>query len=136
MSLLSRWIRLCQKWSRLTEAKFELPEQPLALTHTKLDLIRLLDPCRKRLAIPKVDAHAGVIGLCAQYSIDFLQLSFAQPTGTSGALSLRQSGQSFLLVTVNPILDGTGCIAQQSRYLRTSHTLRHQQHAVQSVIIA
>src|ERR1044071_10478313 len=74
VSLLPRWICLCQNRPGLTETELQLPNQPLALAHAQLDSIGPLDPRRERLAIPEIDSHAGVTGLCTQHLIDLLYL--------------------------------------------------------------
>src|SRR5262245_1247263 len=52
MLLLPCCISLGQKWPGLAQAKVQLTEQSLALAHSPLNPIGLLDPCRQSLAIP------------------------------------------------------------------------------------
>jgi len=136
MLLLPRWICSSQYRPRLTEAELQLPKQSLALAHTQLDSIGLVDPGRQALAIPKLHPHARVAWFGAQHPIDFLHLLFVQSAGAARAFPLRQTSQPFLLEAVNPILDRTRRITQQASNLRACQTLRHQQHTVQPVVVA
>jgi hypothetical protein len=52
MHLLSCRVGARQNGPGLAEAEVEVSEQALALTHTELDFVGLLDPRRQRLAIP------------------------------------------------------------------------------------
>ena len=52
MRFLLRRIRLGNQWPRLAQPKTELAEQSLALTHTELNGVLLLDPCRQSFAVP------------------------------------------------------------------------------------
>ena len=126
MLLLSRWIGSRQYRTRFTEAEIELTEQPLALAHAQLDSIHLVDPGRKSLAIPEIHSHARVARLGPQHPIDFFHLLFVQSAGTTGPFSLNQTGQSFSIEAMNPILDRTWRIAQEASNLRAGHALRYQ----------
>lgn len=126
MRLLPRWICSGQNRTRLAETELELPEQPLALAHAQLDSIGFVDPRRQRLAIPEIDPHSRVARLFPQHPIDFFYLLFLQPAWTSRSLSLGQTGQSLLIEAMNPILDRTRCVAQQTSDLWARHALRYQ----------
>lgn len=126
MLLLPHWIGSGQYRTRFTEAELELTEQPLALAHAQLDSIHLVNPGRKRLAVPEIHSHARVARLGPQHPIDFFHLLFVQAAGTTGPFSLSQTGQPFPIEAMNPILDRTRRIAQQASNLRAGHALRYQ----------
>ena len=125
MLLLPCWIGSGQYRTRLAETELELPEQPLALAHSQLDSIALVDPCRQRLAIPQIHPHSRVTRLGPQNPIDLFHLLLVQPTGTAGPFSFRQASQALLVETMNPILDRTRRVAQQASHLRARHALRY-----------
>lgn len=129
--------RICsgQDRPRLAEPELELPEQPLALAHSQLDSVGLVDPCRQCLAIPQIHPHSRIARLGPQNPIDLLHLLFVQPTGTTGPFSFRQASQALLVKTMNPILDRTRRVAQQAGHLRARQALRYQEDTVQPVVV-
>ena len=130
MLFLPSRISLGQNRPRLAEPEIELPEQALTLTHTQLHSIRLIDPGRERLAIPKIHMHARVARLAPQHPIDFLDLLVIQSTGAARSFAFRQANQSVLVEAVHPILNRTRRIAKQASNLGTRQALRDQQHTV------
>ena len=91
---------------------------------------------RQRLSVPQIPAEACLSGHLAQNRVDFLDLLLAQSSWPPGSIALQKSSQPHLFKLVHPILHRSGCVPQQFRRLRACHTLRHEQHAVQSMIIA
>jgi hypothetical protein len=136
MLLLPRRIGLGQNRPGLAQPKVQLTEQSLALADSQLNPIRLFDPCRQRLAIPQVHPHPCIARLVPECPADLFHLFRTQPAWPSGSISLRQSGQPLSLVTMNPILDRTRSVAEQPGDLRAGQALRHEQDAVQAVIVA
>lgn len=136
MNLLPRRVRTRQPRPGFPEAEVELPKQALALPHAELDSVGRLNPSRQRFAVPQVDPHSGVAWFGPQHPIDFLDLPFVESTRPAGPHALSESGKTFLLIAMDPILHRPRCVAEQSRYLRTGQTLRDQQDTMQPVIVA
>jgi hypothetical protein len=64
------------------------------------------DPRGQRLAVPEITTQANVARHSPQCRVNLFQLLFIQPPGPPGALSLHQSGQTALLESMHPVLDG------------------------------
>ena len=135
MLLLDRGTRPRNQGSRLAEAKVELTEQTLALTHPEWDAVLSFDQRRQGLAVPEIDIHARVGWLLSQNALHFLNLLFRQARRATGALSFVQARQSPLLKAMNPIFDGPRRVTKEATNLWTGHSLRDQQDAMQPMVI-
>ncbi len=136
MCLLQFGVGVGNQGTGLAQAETLLPEQSLALAHAQTDTETPCDPCPERLAIPQRAVQSAVPRRLAQRLVDFLQLRFAQTPGTAAAPALGQSAQPTGFEPLHPILDGARGVAQQAPHLRATHSLGHQQHTVQAVIVA
>ena len=54
MPLLHLGVCMGNGWTRLAKPKSQLPKQSLALPHSQLDSVPLLNESRQRLSIPKI----------------------------------------------------------------------------------
>jgi len=135
MRLLPCGIGSGQNAARLAQPKPQLAEQTLALPNSEFHSVGFFDPSRQGFAIPQVDSHTRVARLASQHAVDLLDLLLAQTTGPTRPRFLHQSAQPLLFQPMHPILHRTCRVTQQSRHLRAPHALRHQQHAVQAVVV-
>jgi hypothetical protein len=122
--------------ARLAQPKAQLPEQTLALPNPQVDPIFPLNPGGQRLSVPEIASQACLSRHMAQNGVDLLELLRAQSPGPPGPLALQQSGQAHFLKLMHPVLYRPGSVSQQLRHLRAGHSLRHKQHAVESMVIA
>lgn len=129
-------IRLSEQRSWFAQPETQLSKQPLALSHTQLDAILLINPSAQSLTVPNVSTQPDLSGFLTKGSVNADHLFLTQPAWTSRAGPFNQSRQTLGFKAVHPIQHGARCIPQQSRYIRTSHPLGHQQHAMQTVVIA
>lgn len=136
MRLLSLRIGVGNQRAGLAQPKAPLSEQSLALAHPQLDMEAPLDPGAQRLPIPQRAGQTQLARGLAQGLVKFPQLRFAQTSRTPGALALGQPGKALGLKTPHPILDSARSISEQTADFWASGTLGHQQHAVETVIIA
>jgi len=120
----------------LAQPKAPLPEQSLALPHPQLNMEALLDPGAQRLPIPQRARQTQLARGLAQGPINFTQLRFTQTPRTPATLALGQPPKSLGLKTSHPILDGARGISEQAADFWTSRALGHQQHSMETVIIA
>ena len=136
MRLLSFGICSRDRRPRLAQTESQLAEQTLALPHPQVGPILPLDPRRQGLSVPQIPAQARLSGHAPQNHIDLLELLFTQPPGPSRSVTFQQPSQTHLFKLMHPILNRPGCVSQPLPYLRACHALRHQQHAVESMVIA
>jgi hypothetical protein len=136
MRLLSFRIGMGNQGAGFAQPKAPLPKQALTLTHPQADWEALLDPGTQRFPIPQRAAQAQVARGLAEHSVHLRQLCLVQTPGTPRALPFGQPGQTSFLKPSNPIFHRPRSISQQPTDLRTGHALGHQQHPVESVIIA
>ena len=136
MRFLPLLIGVGNQRARLAQPKDPLPEQTLTLTHPQLDLETLFDPGAQRFPVPQRAGQTQVASGLAQGPADFPQLRFAQTSRTPGALALGQPRKGLGLKTPHLILDGAGGVSEQAADFWTSPSLGHQQHSMETVIIA
>jgi hypothetical protein len=136
MLSLKLWIRMGEEGARLAQAKAQLPEKPLALTHPQADAISLLDPRRQGLPIPDLSLQASVFWTAAHSLSDLIELLAIEPPRSAWPRRIDQARQALLVEAMDPILDGARRIAQQMAHFTATHTLGHQQQAVQPVVVS
>lgn len=118
------------------QSKTQLPKEPLALPNLQLHAMLAAKIFRESWAIPHLCRQAHLSGRRPQDGLDFGQLTRAQTTGTARALSLGQTRQSLGFEALNPVHDAAGRIPKQFSDLRARHALRHEQHSMESMIVA
>jgi hypothetical protein len=111
--------------ARLAQPKAQLPEQTLALPNPQADPIFPLNPGGQRISVPEIASQARLSRHMGRNCVDLLELPRAQ-----------QPGQAHFLKLVHPLLYRPESVSQQLRHLRAGHSPRHQQHAVESMVIA
>jgi len=136
MRLLPLLVGVGNQGARFAQAKAPLPEQTLALPHPQLNMEVLLDPSAQRFAIPQGAGQTQVPRGLAQGPVNFPQLRFAQTGWTPRALALGQPRKAAVLQTPHPILNSARGVSEQAADLWTSRSLGHQQHSMETVIIA
>ena len=113
-----------------------LPEQALTLAHPQADLEALLDPGTQCLPILQRAGQAEVTRGLPEHPVYLPQLRLTQARGTPGALPFDQPTQTSFFKASNPIFHRSRSVSQQPAHLWTSHTLGHQQHPLEPVIVA
>ena len=71
-----------------------------------------------------------------QDRVDFLDLLLVQASRPPGPITFQQSSQPHLFKRMDPILNRSRRVPQQCGRFRARQTLRHEQHTVQSMIVA
>jgi len=121
--------------SRLDQAKLPLAKEPPTLPCPHGHAIGSLDVGRQRLTVPQIAGQAEIGGPPSQRALYFRHLLRIQPARASGTLPFLQPRQALLLEAAHPIFDRSWCITQQFGDSAAVHTLRHQQYAMQTVVI-
>ena len=121
--------------ARFAPSEVEPPEHPLALANPQGEAEVLLDPSAQRLPIPQRPCQAHLARGAAKHGVNLLPLLCTQTPGPPASIFLHQPGQTSFLEAMHPILHRAPCIAQQSRHLRTRHSLGYQEDPVESMII-
>ena len=122
--------------ARLAQPKVEVSEKALALPHSEGDLIFLLDKRCQGLSIPHVSSQTEILWAVAQSEINLIELLSAEPTRSAWPYSLNQASKTFFLKAMNPVLNGTWCVAQKVGHLTATHALGHQQQAVKAMVVS
>ena len=117
------------------EAVLQLSEPPLALTNTQADAVALLNPSAEGLPVPQGSGQTDLARRAAERRLNLLPLLFADAPRPSGAIPFHQPCQTTFLEPAHPIFHRARSVAQQSRYLWTGHSLGHEQHPMQSMVI-
>jgi hypothetical protein len=133
---LTLGIGMCNQWSRLAQAKTQLPEQPLTLPYAQGNPILLVHPSSQGLPVPDLPCQAEVFRTPPQSGSDLLELLVVEPSWPPRPLSIDQTSQALLFETMDPILDGPRRIAQQTTHFTAAYTLGHQQYPVQTVVVS
>ena len=136
MRLLFFWVCLSDHRPRFAHPESQLPEQSLALPYPQIDAVLPFDPTRQHLAVPQIPTEACLTGHLTQDRVDSLNLLLVQASWPPGAITLQKSSQPHLFKRMYPILNRSRCVPQQCRRFRARQTLRHEQHTVQSMIVA
>jgi hypothetical protein len=122
--------------SRLSPAKPELAEKPLALPHFQVHAEAALHKAGERLAIPDAfSSHLCFLRTLAQGGSDFVQLPLIQPSRSPRAITVCQAGKPVILKTANPILHGSRRVAKSGRNLRARHAMGDKKNSVQAMVI-
>ena len=129
-------IGLRNRRSRFAQPKAQLAEQSLTLPHAQTDPKLLLDPGGQCFSIPNVAPQPSLSRRLAEDRVQLLEMGFREPFGPPGSFSFPQPGQTFRFKPVHPVLHRSRCIAQQASRFGAGQALRHQQYAMQAVIIA
>ena len=116
-----------QQRPRLSPAKAELTEEPLALPHLEIHAEAFHHKAGKRLAIPDtLIADPGLLGTLAQGRSDHGHLFFIKPPGPPRTITLGQAGEPVVFKTPDPILHGSRSITEHGCHLRTTQALGHK----------
>lgn len=123
--------------ARLAEAKTQLAKEPLALASLEAHAQFVLQVTRERLAIPNTAARqTGFTRSLTQSCLHSGQLGRAQAGRPARSLAFGQSGKARCFETMRPILHGARGVAQNPSGFPAAQTLRDQEHAVESVVVA
>jgi hypothetical protein len=121
---------------RLSPAKPELAEKPLALPHFQVHAESALHKAGERLAIPDAfSSHLRFLRALAQSRSNFGQLPLIQTSRSPWAITVRQAGEPIVLKTPNPILHGSRRIAKSSGNLRARQAMCNKKNSVQTMVI-
>lgn len=123
-------------WARFAQSKTQLSKESLTLASFQRHAMLSAKILRQGGAIPHLRRQANLGWRGSQGRLDFCQLTIAQPTGTSRSLSLRQARQSIGFESLNPVYDTAGRIPQQFGDFRAGHPLGHEEHSVESMVVA
>lgn len=127
-------LRDLRSW--FAQSKAELAEQPLTLAHFQLHAQFTTQKRRQRRAVPHRCGQAELGRMGAKCLLHPRQLIFVQATGPARTLAFGQAGQPVRLKALHPVYHRAGRIAQYIGDLWTGHALSHEEHAVESVIVA
>jgi len=130
------WVRMRNQRARFAEAKSELAEQTLALPHSQRHAELLFHVRRQQLAIPQIGLQSEMLRRQPQSGTNQFELLIAQAAGAPRTLPFPKPRQPVGLETVNPILHRAPRIAQPPGHLRAGQSLRHQQHALEAMMVA
>jgi len=121
--------------ARLAQAKAQLSEQSLALPYPQGNSVLLGHPSRQSLSVPDLPRQAKFLRTPPQNAGDLLKLLDTEPLRPARPLSIHQARQAFVLEAMDPRLDSPWSIAKQIGGFTATHTLGHQQHPVQAVVV-
>jgi len=136
MLRLSSRIGFRHQRSRLDQAEPPWAKEPAALPRSQGDAVGPLEVGGQSLTVPQIAAQAEIRGSFSQPSLYFRNLLGIQSARASRTRSLPQPGQAFLLEAANPIFDRSRSITQQFGNAAAVHSLGHQEHAVQAMVLA
>ncbi len=136
MSFLNLRVRFSDQGPRSTPPEAKLPEKALALTDPQIDFIALPNKCGQRLAVPQGSGQPNLPRCFSENLVDLLKLIRAQAPGPSRSFTVDQAGKTLRFKAVHPIFNGARCITQQSRDLRASHPLRHEEYSMKPMVVA
>jgi hypothetical protein len=122
--------------ARLAQAKAQLSEQPLALPYPQGNSVLLDHPSRQGLSVPDLSRQAKFLRTPPESASDLLKLLGTESPWSPRPLSIHQTRQAFGLEAMDPRLDGPWGIAKQMARFTATHTLGHQQHPVQAVVVS
>ncbi len=134
--LLTDRVALCNNRSGFSIAKPKLMKEPLALAYTNIYPITLLKVVAQHLSIPKVLSVAQftwrLSQVFAKFSADFgRKLRWSAGTGR-----ILQSCKSTFIKSLNPVLHRARTMAKPFCHIITGMSLRNQQNAMQSMVVA
>src|SRR3990172_4193533 len=120
----------------LAPPEAELTEQALTLPDPQAKAVRLAQMVAEELAIPEVLAVPQVAGPAPKVPRDASSRGRVHPGRTPPPRSFLQAGEAALLETAHPVLDAARAVSQDPGRFMATEPPRHQQHAVQAVVIA
>jgi hypothetical protein len=122
-------------WSRLTQAKPQLSEDALTLTHAQSDLVALREVCGQQLAVPQVSNMTEITGATAQVAFQCSPLLGIQASRSAMALTIAHAVQSVFFKAFDPTLNGAPVFTKKIGNLLATLAARQKQQAVQSMVI-
>ena len=133
---LKLWVCMGDQRAWLAQAKPQLAKKPLALPHPQRNFITLFDEGCQDLPVPQASLQAKVLWTLSQRLLDFAQLALVEPPGATRPLPVDKAGQPLLLETMNPVRNRPRRVSQQQSHLTTTHSLSHQQHPMEAMVVA
>lgn len=127
-------LRDLRSW--FAQSKAELAEQSLALAHFQLHPQFTAKKRRQRRAVPHRGGQAELGWIGAKRLFHPRQLIVVQATGPARSFAFGQAGQPVGFKALHPVYHRAGRIAQHLGDLWTGQALSHEEHAVESVIVA
>jgi len=89
----------------------------------------------QQLTIPEIMGITKLARRSAQIPRHGLALPFIQCGRAPGTRSIFKSGESALLKSPYPVLNGSSAMSEEFCHLRARESLAHQQNAVETVVI-
>jgi len=121
--------------SWLAQAKSKLPEEALTLPDSQGDSPLFGDEFGESFPIPQIDLESAIKGTPPERLTDLFQLLIAEPSRSAGSIAVGQAGKAFLFEPMHPIGYSAWSISQEHGDFGAVHSLRNQQHAVQSMVV-
>jgi hypothetical protein len=120
----------------LAQSKFHLPENALALTHSKRHAIVSPKMLTQELAIPQITSKVKDLRIASQILLQRFPLFNVQCCWTSRPLTLAHAFQPVGLESLDPALYGASIFSEQVCHLLATLTSSHKQKPVQSMVVA